>query len=241
MLGFMPKFPRPRQRKTDAVAERIAGRAIVAKASDRRQLELFDEPFQARIEPCKPTLMKTPPPGPQWLHEIRWDGFRVLAYLKDGEVRIKTSSSLNWSERFPAIAAAVADLHIRSAVLDGEAVVLDNTGHSHFGDLHVALGHHADSRDILLYTFDQLYYDGMDIRAWLLENRRAVLEGLIGDGHGTALVRSEEFDAAGAQIFDHACKLVLKASSQSGATSPINPAKSTAIGSRSNAYSRMSS
>jgi bifunctional non-homologous end joining protein LigD len=127
----MSAAKRPRQRKTDAAIERISSRAMIAK----RQLELFDEPMPAWVEPCKPTLVRTPPQGPQWLHEIKWDGYRVSAYLKDGAVRIMTSGGLDWTARFPAIAAAVADLPVRSAIIDGEAVVLDEHGRSNFGDL----------------------------------------------------------------------------------------------------------
>jgi bifunctional non-homologous end joining protein LigD len=204
----MPKPPR--QRKTDATAERIVGRAVVAKSADRHQLELFDEPMPTWVEPCKPTLVKNPPIGSQWLHEIKWDGYRVSAYLKDGKARIMTSGGLDWTARFPAIAAAVEALPARSAIIDGEAVVLDEAGRSHFGDLQVALGRHGGGAKIVLHAFDLLYYDGMDIRVWPLDSRRAVLEGLIGNGHGTALVLSEEFDAPGAQIFEHACKLGLE-------------------------------
>lgn len=211
MLGAMPKPPiRTRQRKTDAAAERVSSRAIVAKPADRRQFELFDEPMPVWVEPCKPTLVKTPPQGEAWLHEIKWDGYRVSAYLKDGKATIKTSSGLDWTKRFAAIAAAVEALPVRSAILDGEAVVLDEFGRSHFGELQLALGHKGGGANIRLMAFDLLYFDGMDIRAWPLENRRAVLEGLVGDGHGTALILSEEFDAPGAQIFEHACKLGLE-------------------------------
>ncbi len=198
----MAKAPvRPRQRKTDAPAERISSRAVVAKAGDRRQFELFDEPMPAWVEPCKPTLVKTPTPVPLWLHEIKWDGYRVSAYLKDGRATIMTSSGLDWTARFSAIAAAVEALPVRSAILDGEAVVLDEFGRSHFGDLQLALGRKGGGEQILMLAFDLLYYDGMDIRAWPLEKRRAVLEGLVGDGYGTGLVLSEEFDAPGTQIF----------------------------------------
>jgi bifunctional non-homologous end joining protein LigD len=118
----MSAAKRPRQRKTDAAIERISSRALIAKAPDKRQLELFDDQMPAWVEPCKPTLVRTPPQGPQWLHEIKWDGYRVSAYLKDGAVRIMTSGGLDWTARFPAIAAAVSALPVRSAIIDGEAV-----------------------------------------------------------------------------------------------------------------------
>ncbi len=124
MLAGMAKAPaRPRLRKTetlaDHLADHVASRAIVARPADRRQLELFDEPMPAWIEPCKPKLVAAPPAGSAWLHEIKWDGYRVSADLKDGQVGIRTSSGLDWTHRFPTIAEAVASLPVRSAVLDG--------------------------------------------------------------------------------------------------------------------------
>ncbi|WP_020175371.1 non-homologous end-joining DNA ligase [Methyloferula stellata] len=164
----------------------------------------------AWVEPCKPTLAKVPPAGPAWLHEIKWDGYRVSAYLKDGKATVRTSGGLDWTRRFPAITSAVEALPVRSAIIDGEAVVLDEFGRSHFGDLQKALGRCGGGAKIQIFAFDLLYFDGMDLRAWPLENRHAVLEGLIGDGTGAALVISQEFDAPGARIFDHACRVGLE-------------------------------
>lgn len=199
----MAKAPaRPHLRKADTIAEHlvdfVSSRAIVPRPADRRQLDLFDEPMPAWIEPCKPRLVKTPPAGPTWLHEIKWDGYRVSAYLKDGTATVRTSGGIDWTRRFPAIAAAVEALPVRSAILDGEAIVLDKAGRSHFGDLQAALGRRrGGGTEIRLLAFDLLYFDGMDIRTWPLENRRAVLEGLICASTGSALLLSQEFDAPG--------------------------------------------
>jgi ATP-dependent DNA ligase len=80
----MPKPPSrspPQTKKTtDAVDERVAGRAIVAKPTDPRQTGLFDAPLPKWIKPCLPTLVDKPPVGADWIHEIKWDGYRVSAY-----------------------------------------------------------------------------------------------------------------------------------------------------------------
>jgi bifunctional non-homologous end joining protein LigD len=166
---------------------------------------VFNDPFPAWIEPCKPALVPKPPEGEGWAHEIKWDGYRVSAYMKGGEVHICTSSGLDWTARFPAIAAAIAELPVQSAVIDGEAVVLDAQGRSHFGDLQAALGSRAGCETILLYAFDLLYFDGLDIRHWPWRNRRAVLEGLLASERG-AVHLSEEFGVSGEVAFKVACQ-----------------------------------
>jgi bifunctional non-homologous end joining protein LigD len=103
----------------------------------------------------------------------------------------------------------VAALPVRSAVIDGEVVVLDERGRSNFGDLQAAMTR-GGGRQAVMFAFDLLFYDGMDLRPWKLDARRAVLEGLIGDGHGTALVLSQEFEGHGGDIFAHACRLGLE-------------------------------
>ncbi len=97
-------------------------------------------PLPAWIAPCLPTLVDKPPVGPEWLHEIKWDGYRVSAYLDHGRVAIYTRNGHDWTHRFPAIAAAVAALPIHSAVIDGEAVALDEQGRASFSLLQAALG-----------------------------------------------------------------------------------------------------
>ena len=90
----MSKPPRrspPRTKKTDGVApEKVASRAIIAKPSDPRQTGLFDRPLPGWIKPCLPTLVDTPPVGPQWVHEVKWDGYRVSAAIGDGKKTIRT-------------------------------------------------------------------------------------------------------------------------------------------------------
>jgi bifunctional non-homologous end joining protein LigD len=87
----------PRQRKTDAAAERISSCAVVARPADTRQFELFDEPMPAWVEPCKPTLINVPPQGETWLHEIKWDGYRLSVYLENGSVSIRSSDGRDFT------------------------------------------------------------------------------------------------------------------------------------------------
>ena len=202
----MPKPPRrppPRTRKTDATAERVASKAVVAKAADPRQAGLFDAPLPGWIKPCLPTLVDAPPIGAQWVHEIKWDGYRVSACVADGKATIRTRGGYDWTKRFPTIAAAVARLKVRSAVVDGEAVILDDKGRSSFAELQADLDKHGSDRAVL-YAFDLLFLDGEDLRAKPLEERRLALGSII--PKRSAILLSEDYSGSGADLFRTACE-----------------------------------
>ena len=90
----MTKSPRPprtiTRRTDDTPSERVVDRAIVAKPGDPRQPGLFDAPLPGWMRSCLPTLVDAPPTGPQWVHEIKWDGYRVSAYVEDGKATIRS-------------------------------------------------------------------------------------------------------------------------------------------------------
>src|ERR1700733_11165079 len=88
------------------------------------------------IEPCIPTRASKPPVGPQWIHEIKQDGYRLIARKRDGRVRLFTRNGFDWSGRYPRISAAVAGLAPASATIDGEAVWCDDDGLAIFDELH---------------------------------------------------------------------------------------------------------
>jgi bifunctional non-homologous end joining protein LigD len=108
------------------------------------------------IEPCIPTLASRPPTGPHWVHEIKHDGYRLIARKQDGRVRLFTRRDYDWTERYPLIAKAVAAIRASSATVDGEAVCCNENGVSVFDDLH---GRRHDDR-VPLYAFDLLELDG---------------------------------------------------------------------------------
>ena len=163
----------------------------------------LDEPLPKWIRPCLPTLVDKPPVGPQWVHEIKWDGYRVSAYVADGKATIRTRNGHDWTARFPAIARAAAALKVRSAVIDGEAVILDDRGRSSFAELQADLDLHGSDRAVL-YAFDLLFLDGEDLRKKPLEERRLALGGMI--PKRSAILMSEEFGGAGADLFKIACE-----------------------------------
>ncbi|MCX8255320.1 DNA polymerase LigD, ligase domain protein [Beijerinckiaceae bacterium RH AL1] len=194
---------RPIKRRTNAPRDVVADRAIVAKRVDRHQAGLFDEPLPKWIRPCLPTLVEKPPAGPQWVHEIKWDGYRVSAYVAGGHTTIRTRNGHDWTTRFPTIAAAAARLKVRSAVIDGEAVILDDRGRSSFAELQTDLDRHGSGRAVL-YAFDLLFLDGEPLWKKPLEERRLALGGII--PKRSAILLSEDFAGSGADLFKIACE-----------------------------------
>lgn len=203
----MPKPPRkspPQTKRTIAVAaERIVGRALVDRPIDPRQSGLFDAPLPKWIKPCLPTLVDKPPVGENWIHEIKWDGYRISAYVGDGKVTIRTRNGHDWTSSFPNIAAALLKLNVRSAVIDGEAVVLDDMGRSNFAELQADLTRHG-SEAAVMYAFDLLFLDGEDLRAKPLGDRREALGLLMRPS--SAVVFSDEHAGPGADLFRVACE-----------------------------------
>ena len=155
------------------------------------------------IEPCLPTAARVPPSGPGWLHEIKHDGYRLMARLEGRRTRLFSRRGHDWTERFPRIRAALAVLRARSATIDGEAVVCcPKTGLSLFDRLHS--GRHDG--EVVLYAFDLLELNGLDLRPLPIEERKAKLAALIAP-LATGILLSEHIEDDGAIVFRHACRL----------------------------------
>src|SRR5262249_4676186 len=123
-----------------------------------------------------PSLVLEPPKGEHWIHEIKHDGYRTLLVIDNGEARAFTRSGLDWSPDYRPIVEAAGKLRCRSAVIDGEVVVLDGEGRS---DFHAVKGAIArGGRGLLFIAFDLLFLDGRDLRAVPIEERRAKLRRL---------------------------------------------------------------
>ena len=131
-------------------------------------------PIAGFIEPCLPTLRDAAPSGSRWVHEIKFDGYRVQAQLKDGRPKLFTRGGHDWTPRFARIAAAVARLPVNKIVLDGEVIVQNAIGASDFGALEEDLAAGRQDR-FIYYAFDLLHLDGFDIRAAPLVERKRVL------------------------------------------------------------------
>jgi bifunctional non-homologous end joining protein LigD len=154
------------------------------------------------IEPCLPSRAKAPPSGPGWLHEIKHDGFRILARRDSAGVRLITRNANDFTDRFPFIATAVAELPVKSCLIDGEAIVCDENGLAVF-DL---IRRHGAGERAVLSAFDLLELDGKDLRRRPIETRKAVLAKLLNGSH-LSLVLNEHYEEDGEIVFREACKL----------------------------------
>ena len=123
------------------------------------------------------TLVDTVPTGNQWLHEMKYDGYRVEVAIGGGKARAFTRSGLDWSDRFPGIVEAATKLKVTSALIDGEAVVLDDEGRSRFQALQAALKGAPDSIDY--FAFDLLELNGEDLSQLPLTERKKKLQAIL--------------------------------------------------------------
>jgi bifunctional non-homologous end joining protein LigD len=162
------------------------------------------------VPPSLATLQSVPPDGPDWIHEIKFDGYRIEARLDHGAVRLLTRKQLDWTHRFERIAKAVAALPVETALLDGELVVEDEKGVSSFSLLQTDLKEGRDDR-FIYWIFDLLYLDGRDFTEEPLAVRKAALQQLLkGRGRTSAIRYTEDFDERGSVIFQHACEMNLE-------------------------------
>jgi bifunctional non-homologous end joining protein LigD len=150
--------------------------------------------------PCLPLPAVEPPSGPGWVHEIKHDGFRIIALRSEDRVRLFTRNGYDFAARFPKIVAAVKALPLRSCLIDGEAIVLNADGLSVF-DL---LRHRRHDDAAILCAFDLIELDGKNLKWSTLENRKELLADVL-KGTVDGIAFNAHFDCDGATIFEQAC------------------------------------
>jgi bifunctional non-homologous end joining protein LigD len=197
-----------RSNRNDGEASRDNGHGPVSAATktNRKSGKI---PLPAFVEPQLATLVDAPPPGPEWLHEIKYDGYRAIASTANGKVVIRTRNGLDWTNRFHPLIAPLAQLPCDSAVLDGEIAVADAEGHTNFGALQNALSNSKGG--FSYYVFDLLHCDGEDLRGMPLAERKDKLKALLRGAPGRGLlVYSDHVRGSGDKVFAQACNLKLE-------------------------------
>jgi bifunctional non-homologous end joining protein LigD len=162
-------------------------------------------PYPGFIEPALATSVEKVPSGDRWIHEIKFDGYRVQVHLRDAAVKVFTRRGNDWTNRFKKIAADAWHINAGSAIVDGEVVVPAADGTTDFSVLQNELK--GKSTKIVMVAFDLLYLNGYDLRKLPLVERKAVLKKLIAD---TDLQFSESFEVDGREMYKHACKTGLE-------------------------------
>jgi bifunctional non-homologous end joining protein LigD len=158
------------------------------------------------IPPCLPIKAPKPPTGAAWIHEIKHDGFRVIARKDGPRVRLYSRPGNDLTGQFPLIAETLGRLRSRSCIIDGEAVACDETGIARFDRLR----HHRLDATVFMYGFDLIELGGDDLRREPLEVRKATLASVLAKaGAGVRFCEHLDFDD-GASVFQHACAMGLE-------------------------------
>jgi bifunctional non-homologous end joining protein LigD len=159
-------------------------------------------PLSGKVEPCLPRLAKEPPAGPDWIHEIKHDGFRITGRREGSRVRLISRNGHDLTYRFPLVAAAIAQLPVHSCLIDGEAIVCDENGLAVFQ----LMRNYRRGNAATLRAFDLIELNGEDLRPQPIEDRKLALKKLLGKTH-PGIAYNRHFDVEGAIVFKNACAL----------------------------------
>ena len=161
------------------------------------------------VDPQLATLAAKAPQGDDWLHEIKFDGYRMQCRIEGGTARFRTRSGLDWTEKFQALANAAAALPVQRAMLDGEIAAMLPSGVSSFSLLQDALKS-GDLQSGVYHAFDLLFLENRDLRLIKLEDRKELLRALIGVENDGPLRFSDHYIGSGPAFLENACRLALE-------------------------------
>ena len=170
------------------------------------------KPLPDIVKPQLATLVDAAPDGDAWVHEIKLDGYRLLARIDNGKCRLISRNGKNWTARFPEIAAQLATLPARQVLLDGEVVAIASNGATSFHALQRALSEERTD-PLVYYAFDLLHLDGYSLMDSPLIERKEALHALLdaaGFGGDGRVRYAEHLDTSGPRFFEEACKLGLE-------------------------------
>ncbi len=170
------------------------------------EAEYRKKPMPETMRPALATLVDAPPAGDGWLHELKYDGYRILAKIREGSVRLITRNGNDWTERFPSIAGALSMLPASEAWLDGEVVSMDEVGRTSFEGLQHALAMKTDE-GLMYMLFDVLYFNGYSLTAAPLYERKQLVESVLKSerADGRFIRFSGHVEGNGPEFFEQAC------------------------------------
>ncbi|HYQ96228.1 MAG TPA: DNA ligase D, partial [Candidatus Eisenbacteria bacterium] len=191
-------------RSREAPARRARGYAIV----DPKALPGARRAALPRwVAPQLATLVSEAPQGEEWIHEVKYDGYRFLCRVEHGEARLLTRKGLDWTERFERVAQSATKLSVERALLDGEVVVIRPDGTTSFQDLQNAMRRGHD-QDLVYFLFDLIHLDGFDLTGVPLLSRKGALEGVLESSGvaGGVLRYSDHVVGQGREFHREACR-----------------------------------
>jgi bifunctional non-homologous end joining protein LigD len=203
----------PRERRSKST-RKSKGKGKAKKSKGRSG----DLPLPRFVSPQLASLVDAPPPGNDWLHEIKYDGYRAVAAIGGPGVKIYTRKGLDWTDKFGPLLTPLADLPCENALLDGEIAIADSRGHTNFSALQEALS--EGTGGFGYYLFDLLHLDGQDLRSRPLIERKQRLRELLGDTQRAPLFYSDHIEGSGDAAYSHACDLKLEGIISKAANAP---------------------
>lgn len=187
------------------IKKAVSKKATSKKVAKKKSSVTGNDPWPEFIPPQLPRLVTSPPPEDgRWVHEMKFDGYRIQAHLKNGIASFYTRNALDWSNSFPHLLHGVEQLSVTNAVFDGEIVALDEEGKSHFQRLQNSLKSKKDL-GLMYYIFDILYLNGKDLRDLPLTERKKILKDVLSDAPKN-VVMSEHFETSAADFFAVSCE-----------------------------------
>ncbi len=180
------------------------------------------EHLASKISPELAQLVRTAPDGDDWLHEIKFDGYRLQCRIEGGEVKLITRQGLDWTDRFSDLRDDIEKIGLKNTILDGEVVCLNSKGVSDFGCLQDVLSHsNSKKKKLIYYVFDLLFLNGNDLRNQPLLERKKLLTSILKNHPSKKSVKlSEHIIGQGPQFFKQACQTGLEGIISKRAASP---------------------
>ena len=196
-----------------------------AKTSSVKKRKSDVDPLPKFKEPQLATLVRTPPEGEEWIHEIKFDGYRAIAAIDSGKVTVRTRRGHDWTDKFSSVANALKKVRAKSALIDGEIVAIDPQGKTDFQRLQNSLKS-GEKAQLVYYAFDLLYLNGEDLTDRPLLQRKKLLQQLVDQAKVETFRFSQHFENAGKDILAASCNLNLEGIISKKVESPYSPGRS---------------
>jgi bifunctional non-homologous end joining protein LigD len=196
--------PATRARKTSATRPARSPRVDPSTVAGARRAGV-----PRTLSPALATLVSHAPPGDGWVHEIKFDGYRLLVFASPDGARLRTRRGKDWTAAFPTLARAATALPVERAVLDGELALLDEHGKSSFQGFQNAMSEGREE-DLTFHAFDLLHLDGWDLRGATLLDRKRVLRSLVERAGPGPILFSDHVVGRGPDVHAQACAMGLE-------------------------------
>ena len=204
----LPAKPAPAEVAEPPVLDKAKAKPI-RKVDPKKLKGAKRSGLATKLSPQLATLVEVIPDEGEWISEIKFDGYRMVARLENGKVQLFSRNGLPWTAKLPEIAKALGRLPAKQAWLDGEVVAVEPEGRSSFSLLKQALSEKRTS-GLVYYLFDILHLDGSDLAACRQDDRKRVLHGLLGPSPPSRLLYSDHVEGITDQIREQACSMRLE-------------------------------